>query len=130
MIVRIWDKIHNVLAADHCFENDYAGKRPVVWKEHCAEYWSKNLWKSMQRCRGRRDSTEIMLKTALLNTKSIRNIDIESIAKQKSKRGLNERIYGKNGLREKEKKTLVTTILSFSHNGFPRNFCFLKSLKQ
>ena len=36
-----------------------------VWKEYYAEYWLKELLESMDRCTGRRDVTEILLKTAI-----------------------------------------------------------------
>ena len=32
-------RIHSTLTAIRCFNNDYAGKQPVAWKEYCAEYW-------------------------------------------------------------------------------------------
>ena len=44
------------------------GKRPVAWKEYCAEYWLKELQESIDT---RRDITEIMLKTALNAIQSI-----------------------------------------------------------
>ena len=47
------------------------GKEPVAWKEDCAEYWIKELQESMDRCTGRRDMTEILLKTALNSIQSI-----------------------------------------------------------
>ena len=37
----------------------------MAWKEYCAECWSKEHGESMDRCTGRRDMTEILLKTAL-----------------------------------------------------------------
>ena len=46
------------------------GKQPVAWKEYCAEYCLKKLQDSMNRCTGRRDITEILLKTALNNQSS------------------------------------------------------------
>ena len=49
------------LTAFHCFNNGYVGKQQVHWKEYCAEYWLKELQEST----GRRDKTEILLKTAL-----------------------------------------------------------------
>ena len=42
--------------------NGYVGKQPVAWKEHCAEYWLKELQEGMDKCTGRRDVTEILLK--------------------------------------------------------------------
>ena len=47
------------------------GKETVAWKEDCAEYWIKELQESMDRCTGRRDMTEILLKTALNSIQSI-----------------------------------------------------------
>ena len=35
------------------------------WLEYCAEYWLIELQKSMGRCNGWHDITEILLKTAL-----------------------------------------------------------------
>ena len=41
----------------------------MAWKEYCAEYWLKELQESMDRCTGRRNITEVQLKTASqLNT--------------------------------------------------------------
>ena len=40
-------------------------KQPVAWKEHCAEYRLEELQKSMDRCTGSCDITEILLKTVL-----------------------------------------------------------------
>ena len=65
------DRIHSSLTAVHCFTNGYVGKQPVDWKEYCAEYWLKELQESMDRCTGRRDITEILLKTALNTIQSI-----------------------------------------------------------
>ena len=48
----------------HYFNNSYVGKQPVAWKEYCAKYWLKELQESMDRCTGRHDITEILLKTA------------------------------------------------------------------
>ena len=41
------------------------------WKEYCAEYWLKELQESMDRCTGRCDITEIMLKMAFKTIQSI-----------------------------------------------------------
>ena len=57
------DRIYSSLAAVRCFDNGYVGKQQVVRKEYCAEYWLKELHKSMDRCTLRRDITEILLKT-------------------------------------------------------------------
>ena len=59
----------------------YVGKQPVAWKKYCAEYWLKELHESIDRCTGRRDITEILLKTALntiqLNNQSYKYIHAE-----------------------------------------------------
>ena len=52
-------------------------KQPVAWKEHCAEYWLKELQESMDRCTCRRDITEILLKMALNTVQSINQSKIE-----------------------------------------------------
>ena len=65
------DKIYSSLTAIHCLDNGYLGKQPVAWKEYCAEYWFKELQKNMDRCTGRRDITEILLKMALNTIQSI-----------------------------------------------------------
>ena len=70
MIV-ICDKIHPSPTAVDCFDNGYVGKQPVAWKEHCAEYWLKELQESMDRYTGRRSITEILLKTALNTIQSL-----------------------------------------------------------
>ena len=59
------DSIHSFLTAVCCFDNGYVGKQPVAWKEYCAEYWLKELQESMDRCTGRRDMTEMLLKRAI-----------------------------------------------------------------
>ena len=53
------------------FDNGYVGKQPVVWKEYCAEYSLKELQQSMDSSTGRRDITEILLKTALNTIQSM-----------------------------------------------------------
>ena len=58
-------RIHSSLIAVRFFDIGYAGKQPVVWKDYCTEYWLKELQESMDRSAGRRDITEILLKTAL-----------------------------------------------------------------
>ena len=60
-----YNRIDSTLTAVHCYHNGYVGKQPVPWKEYCGEYWSKELQEQMDRCTGRDDITEIMLKTAL-----------------------------------------------------------------
>ena len=44
------------------FDNGYVGKQPVAWEEYCAEYWLKELGESRDRCTGRHNLTEILLK--------------------------------------------------------------------
>ena len=63
--------MHSSLTAVRCFDNGYVEKQPVAWKEYCAEYWLKELQESTDRCTGRRDITEILLKTALNTIQSI-----------------------------------------------------------
>ena len=65
------DRIHSSLTAVYCFDRGYVGKQPVGWKENCAEYWLNELQESMDKCTGRRDITEILLKTALNTIQSI-----------------------------------------------------------
>ena len=55
--------IHSSLTAVFCFDN--VGKQPVAWKGYCAEYWLNELRESMDRCTGRRDITETMMKMSL-----------------------------------------------------------------
>ena len=59
------DRIHSSSTAVRCFDNGHVGKQPVAWKEYCAECWLKEFQESMDRCTGRRDIPEILLKTAL-----------------------------------------------------------------
>ena len=80
-----------------CFGNDYVGKKPVAWKGYFAEYWLKELQESMHMCTGRRDITEILLKTALNSLKSI-----------------NQSMQGSF----KPGNVWLNTISSFSHNVF------------
>ena len=63
-------RIHSSLTAVR-FDNGYVGKQPVAWKEYWAEYWLKELQESIDRCTGRRDITEILLKSALNTIQSI-----------------------------------------------------------
>ena len=65
------DRIHSYLTAVRSFDNGYVVKQPVAWKEYCAEYFLKDLQENMDRCTGRRDVTEILLKTALNTRQSI-----------------------------------------------------------
>ena len=66
-----YDRIRSCLTAVCCFDNGYVEKQPVAWKEYWAEYWLKELQESMGRCTGRRDITEVLLKTALTTIQSI-----------------------------------------------------------
>ena len=66
-----FDRIHSSLTAVHCFHNGYVGKQPVAWKEYCAEYWLKDCQESMDRCTGRRNKTEILLKMPFNTLQSI-----------------------------------------------------------
>ena len=58
-------RIYSSLTTVRCFDNAYVGKQPVAWKEYCAEYWLKELQESMDRCTGRLDITEILLKNGV-----------------------------------------------------------------
>ena len=60
-----FDRIDSSLTAVHCFDSGYVVNQPVAWKEYYAEYWFKEVQESMDRCTGRRDMTEILLKTSL-----------------------------------------------------------------
>ena len=51
--------------------SDCLEKRPVAWKKFCAENWLKELQKTMGRCTGRRDITEITSKPVLNIKQSI-----------------------------------------------------------
>ena len=55
----------------------------MAWKEYFAEYWLKEIRESMDRCTGRRDITEILLKTALSTIQSIHtyivNVEFNSL---------------------------------------------------
>ena len=63
--------MYSSLTAVRCFDNEYVGKQPVAWKESCVEYWLQELKESMDRCTGRPDLTERLLKTALNTIQSI-----------------------------------------------------------
>ena len=56
------DDSHSTLTAFHCFDNGYVGKQLVAWKEYCVENWWKELQESVDRCTGRSDITEILVK--------------------------------------------------------------------
>ena len=66
------DRIHSALTTVRFLYSRYVGKQPVAWKEYCAEYWFKELQESMDRCTGRHDLTEILLKTVLNAIQSIK----------------------------------------------------------
>ena len=70
------DRIHVCLTTVPFFEDGYVEKQLVVWKEHFAEYWLKELLKSMDSCTGMCDIIEIMLKSALNNIQSIRLMNL------------------------------------------------------
>ena len=55
------NRIHSSLTVVHFFNSGYVGKQPVAWKEYCVELWLKELQKSMDRCTGCCDITEILL---------------------------------------------------------------------
>ena len=78
------DRIYSSLTAIRCFDNDYVGKQPVAWKEYCVEYWLKELQESMDRCTGRRDITETLLKTAQNTIRSINQANVEDKDKDHS----------------------------------------------
>ena len=59
------NRIHPSLNAVHCFDNGYAGKQPVAWKEYCAEYWLKELEESMDRCICHCNITKMVLKNGV-----------------------------------------------------------------
>ena len=68
------DRIHSFLTAVHCFDNGYAGKQPVALEEYFAEYWLQEFQEGTDRCTGRLDSTDILLKTALTTKQSMNHI--------------------------------------------------------
>ena len=59
------------LTAVHRLGDRYVGKQTVALKEISTGYWLKELQETMDRLTGRRDITEIMLKTALNTIHSI-----------------------------------------------------------
>ena len=68
------DKVHSSLTAVRCCDNSYVGKQPLAWKEYCAEYWLKEFQESMDRCTGRHNITEILLKMELNTIQSINKV--------------------------------------------------------
>ena len=67
-------RIHYSLKAVHCFYHVYVGKQPWAWKDHCAEYWLKELQESMDRCIG------ILLKIGVKHHTSIKSFIISSVS--------------------------------------------------
>ena len=67
-------KIHSSVIAVHCFDDVYVGKKPVDRKEHCAQYWLKEIQESMDICTDYRDIAEIMLKHHTINQSINRTI--------------------------------------------------------
>ena len=59
----------------------------MVWKEYCTEYWLNELQESMDMCTGRRDITEILLKTALNTIQSfiLKTVEIKPLQNNKGK---------------------------------------------
>ena len=54
-----------------CFDNGYVGKQPLAWKKILCGVLVKRTAESMDRCTGRRDITEILLKMAVNTIRSI-----------------------------------------------------------
>ena len=75
----------------------YVVKKPVAWKVCCVVYWCEKARKYMSRWTGRRDLTEIMLKTALKLNKSIKPkldisaaVHIENISVEQGKKHIDD----------------------------------------
>ena len=51
------DRIHSSVTAVLCFDNGYVRKKPLAWKEYCAEDWLKEHQESID-CTGCPDITE------------------------------------------------------------------------
>ena len=62
-----WNRFYSSHPAVHCFDDGYVGKQSVAWKEYRGGVLveKKNLRESMDRCTGRCDITEMMLKRVL-----------------------------------------------------------------
>ena len=77
------DRIHSSLCTVHCFDKGYVGKQSVAWKEHCVEYWLKEIHERMDRCTGRPDITGIVendIKTT--DTKKLRYSRTDTVYKR------------------------------------------------
>ena len=79
---RRYDRIHSSLTTVHCFDYVYV-KHPVAWKDYCGEYWPTELQESMDRCTGRRDITEMLLKAAINTMQSIYNFVSDTVVAMK-----------------------------------------------
>ena len=49
LIIVIATGISPLITAVFCFDIGYVGKKPVAWKEYCADYWLKELQENMGR---------------------------------------------------------------------------------
>ena len=55
-----WKRRYNTIQSiNQYFDDGYVGNQPVAWKECCAEYWFKEVQKSIDRCTGRRRITAL-----------------------------------------------------------------------
>ena len=72
-IVTNYSCIRNILEKKwiHCFDNGYVEKQAVAWKNYCAEFWLKELPESGGIRTGRRNITEMHLKTTLNTIQSV-----------------------------------------------------------
>ena len=64
----------------HWWLSSYVGKRPVAWKEYCAEFWLKECRESIDRCSGHSNITEILLKTELSIIQSIIHYNLSNFS--------------------------------------------------
>ena len=69
-----------IVTGSHRFDDCYAGKQPVAWKEYYAEDWLKELEESMDRCTGCSNITEILLKRMLNTIQSINKTKLKAFA--------------------------------------------------
>ena len=76
--MKIVDSVDQISDCTFLFQQCFQKGFSVMWesskwlgKKNCEEYWLKELQESMDGCTGRRDITEILLKTALNTTQSI-----------------------------------------------------------
>ena len=67
----VLDGFHSFLIVVICFDKGYVGKQPLACKKYCALHFVKELQESMDRCTGRCNITEILLKTAVNTKKAI-----------------------------------------------------------